>query len=175
MGRALRDLSAACCPLHRLWRQACRHLQGRQSDASRARPSEPATRGKDVAQLRVARCILARYLARLYVQRFPRGGRYKVQVPVGWIVVVVYPERIGLDAKHLYQAPLGLMAFVHRCLLVTAFGVERCTSFVHGWTVCDTDPWTLPSQGRELTTLSTVVHRTQSSTYVQYQPWCTAF
>lgn len=80
---------------------------------------------------------------------------------------------IGRQAS--VSSPLGLMAFVRRCLLVTASGVERCTSFVHGWTVCDTDPWTLPSHGRELTTLSTVVHRTQSSTYVQYQPRCTAF
>lgn len=78
-----------------------RTTKERQSDASRARPSEPATRGKDVAQLRVARCILARYLARLYDQRFPA----QVQVPVGWIVVIVYPEWIGLNAKHLYQRP----------------------------------------------------------------------
>lgn len=113
--------------------------------------------------------------ARLYDQRFPRRGRHRYRYLWDGLLLLFIPNGLDWTPSICISAPLGLMAFVHRCLLVTVFRVERCTSFVHGWTVCDTDPWTLPSHGRELTTLSTVVHRSQSSTYVQYQPRCTAF
>lgn len=137
-----------------------------ETDASRAAARPLRTGHSGQRRCTIACCTLhsRSVLGKIVRSTLPRGGGRATGTGYRYLwdglLLLFIPD--GLDAKHLSYRRTPLASWV-LCTGVYLLLHSRCTSFVHGWIGCDTDPWKLPSHGRELTTLSTAPSSTVHS------------